>query len=181
MVEDELLKWQFKHGSSDALRRIYEKYQDFLLTVAMSLLNDVNLAEDVLHDVFVSFAESSKEFKIRGSLKYYLMVCVVNRARDRFRRSKRQPLSLEIDDDKIRSDEKEAWEKVISDEQSMILNTAMARLSYEQKEAVTLHLKAGMRFKQIAKLQNVTVSTVQGRYRYGLDKLKSILNGEIEK
>jgi len=90
-------------------------------------------------------------------------------------------LSLEIDDDKIRSDEKEAWEKVISDEQSMILNTAMARLSYEQKEAVTLHLKAGMRFKQIAKLQNVTVSTVQGRYRYGLDKLKSILNGEIEK
>jgi RNA polymerase sigma factor (sigma-70 family) len=180
MIEDEILKWQFKQGNSEALRRIYEKYQDYLLTVAISLLNDVNTAEDVLGDVFVSFAQSYKDFRVRGSLKYYLITCVVNRARDHYRSKKRQPMSLEADE-AIRSNEKESWEKVISDEQSMILNAALARLSDEQKEAVTLHLLAGMKFKQIANLQNVTVSTVQGRYRYGLDKLRSILNGEIVK
>lgn len=180
MFEDELLKWQFKQGSSDALRRIYLKYQDYLLTLAIALLNDVNSAEDVLHDVFVSFAESAEKFKLRGSLKHYLTACIVNRARDRFRRRKGLPLSLELDS-QIPSDEKQAWEKVINDEQSIMLNLALAKLSYEQKEAVTLRLKAGMRFKQIAKLQNVSVSTVQGRYRYGLNKLRSILDGEIEK
>ena len=180
MIEDEILKWQFKHGSPDALRRIYEKYQDYLLTLAMSLLNDVNSAEDVLHDVFVSFAESAPQFRLNGSLKYYLTTCIVNRARDKYRSNKRQPLSLESDE-QIQSGEKEAWEKVSCDEQSIVLNAALAKLSYEQKEAVTLHLKAGLRFKQIAKMQNVSVSTVQGRYRYGLGKLRAILNGEVEK
>ncbi|MHC4621504.1 MAG: RNA polymerase sigma factor, partial [Planctomycetota bacterium] len=85
MIEDEVLKWKFKCGSRDALRRIYEKYQDYLLTLAMALSNDVNAAEDVLHDVFVSFAESAESFKLRGSLKNYLATSVVNRARDRIR------------------------------------------------------------------------------------------------
>ncbi len=180
MLEDEILKRQFKKGSSQALQRIYEKYQDYLLTAAMSLLNEESLAEDVLHDVFVSFAQSSKNFSVRGSLKYYLLVCVVNRARDECRRRQRGPLNLETDD-AISSSEKESIDNVIGDEQSMILNRALAKLSYEQKEVVTLHLNAGMRFRQIARLQNVKLSTVQGRYRYGLDKLRSILNGEIEK
>ncbi|MHC4759215.1 MAG: sigma factor-like helix-turn-helix DNA-binding protein [Planctomycetota bacterium] len=57
----------------------------------------------------------------------------------------------------------------------------MAQLPYEQREAVILHLRAKMKFRQIAKLQNVSTSTVQGRYRYGLEKLRSILNGEVEK
>ena len=180
MLEDELLKWQFKQGSSKALCRIYEKYQDYLLTLAISLLNDVNSAEDVLHDVFVNFAESGKKFKLHGSLKHYLSTCIINRVRDRFRRKKSQPMILEADE-RISSPEKESWEKVVNDEESMMLNLAMAKLPYEQKEAVTLRLKAGMKFKQIAKLQNVSVGTVQGRYRYGLEKLRSKLDGEVNK
>ena len=57
----------------------------------------------------------------------------------------------------------------------------MARLPYEQREVVILHLRAGMKFRQIAKLQDISINTIKGRYRYGLDKLRSILNGEVEK
>ena len=57
---------------------------------------------------------------------------------------------------------------------------AMARLPYEQREAVTLHLRAGMKFRQIATCQGVSVNTAKGRYRYGLEKLRSTLNGELE-
>lgn len=37
-----------------------------------------------------------------------------------------------------------------------------------------------MKFKEIAKLQNVSINTVQGRYRYGLTKLRTILDGEFK-
>ncbi len=57
----------------------------------------------------------------------------------------------------------------------------MGQLPYEQREVVILHLRAGMRFRQIARLQDISVNTIKGRYRYGLDKLRSILNGEMEK
>jgi DNA-directed RNA polymerase specialized sigma24 family protein len=46
MVEDKLLIWKFKLGNRDALRRIYEKYKNDLLKLAVALLNDVNTAED---------------------------------------------------------------------------------------------------------------------------------------
>jgi len=40
MLEDELLKLRFLGGSSRALARIYRKYADRLLTLAMALLRD---------------------------------------------------------------------------------------------------------------------------------------------
>jgi DNA-directed RNA polymerase specialized sigma24 family protein len=61
------------------------------------------------------------------------------------------------------------------------LNKALAELPYEQRETVVLHLKGGMKFREIAAMQSVPINTVQGRYRYGLDKLRSILNDEVQK
>jgi RNA polymerase sigma factor (sigma-70 family) len=63
-------------------------------------------------------------------------------------------------------------------EQLQRLSDAMAQLPYEQREAVALHAGAGMTFPQIARLQCVSVNTVQGRCRYGLQKLRSLLNSE---
>ena len=57
----------------------------------------------------------------------------------------------------------------------------MAQLPYEQREAVNLYLQGDLTFRQIAVIQNVSINTVQGRYRYGITKLRSILNSELEK
>ena len=48
MLEDKLLIWRFKRGHEDAPCRIYEKYKDYLLTLASALLNDVS-AETITH------------------------------------------------------------------------------------------------------------------------------------
>jgi len=90
VIEDRLLIWKFKRGSNDALRRIYEKYVAFLLTLATALLNDVNTAEDIVHDFFVVFAQSADKLKLDGSLKSYLATCVANRVRDEMRTRRRQ-------------------------------------------------------------------------------------------
>ena len=82
MLEDKLLILRFKHGSSDALRRIYEKYRIYLLRLATALLYDAGVAEDVVHDVFLRFAQSGDEIRLKGSLKSYLRTCVVNSARN---------------------------------------------------------------------------------------------------
>jgi len=59
------------------------------------------------------------------------------------------------------------------------LGGALAQLPYEQREAVVLRLCSGMRFHAIARTQGVSINTVQGRYRYGLDKLKTLLDGKL--
>ena len=69
---------------------------------------------------------------------------------------------------------------MISAEQSNRLKDAIARLPYEQRDVVVLHLQAGRTFRQIAQLQQAPVSTTQSRYRYGLEKLRALLNSEVE-
>ena len=178
MIEDELLKWKFKSGSKDALQRIYEKYRDYLLTLAMTFINNAALAEDIVQDVFVTFAQSGDTFRLRGSLKGYLATCTVNRCRDQIRARKHQPLSLD-EDIPIQSDFCPPDRRMISDEQSRQVADAMARLPYEQREVIALHLNAGIKLRHIARLQNVPASTIKGRYRYGLHKLRSALKGRL--
>jgi len=180
MLEDRVLLWRFKRGSSASLERIYAKYEAYLITVATALLNNTHAAEDVLHDFFVSFVTSPDRVKLNGNLKAYLATCVANLARNRIKRRRLEPTAL---------DENAALESgalgpellAIQKEETSILNEALSHLPYEQREVVVLHLQGNLKFTQIAKLRGTSVNTVRSRYRYGLDKLRSRLNGQVSK
>ena len=96
IVEDKILIWKFNRGSKDALRRIYEKYKDEMLGLAITLLRDKSVAEDIVHDVFVSFARTTGNYHLSGTLKGYLSTCVANRARDRNRLRSGSDAGLDI-------------------------------------------------------------------------------------
>ena len=68
MLEDERLISELHQGDKKALRQIYLKYKDNLLTIAASLLHDVGAAEEILHDVFVSFAAGAGNIRPRTPL-----------------------------------------------------------------------------------------------------------------
>ncbi|MHC4095792.1 MAG: RNA polymerase sigma factor [Planctomycetota bacterium] len=180
MIEDKLLMWKFKRGSRDALQRIYEKYVGYLVTLATALLNDLNTAEDIVHDFFVSFAQSSEKLRLDGSLRGYLATCVANRARDKMRTRRRQPLALD-EANSICSNARGAELSAVCSEELQQLSCAIAQLPYEQREIIILHLQGGMMFSHIARSQGISVNTIRSRYRYGLDKLRSLLNSEVTK
>jgi RNA polymerase sigma-70 factor (ECF subfamily) len=177
--EDKDLVRGLRIGDPAALCRIYERYKDDLLTVACCLLGDRAAAEDVLHDVVVSMAARHAELRINDSLRGYLATSVANRARDRIRRRCRQPAGLTDADDLIATTPEPATE-LGDGEESLNLDRALARLPYEQREVISLHLHADLTFKEIALEQGVSINTVQSRYRYGLDKLRSLLSAEVK-
>ena len=135
MIEDKLLIWRFKRGSADALSRIYKKYKDNLLRLASALLNDMSAAEDIVHDFFVSFAQSPEKLKLNGSLKSYLATCVANRVRNaniaRQRQSALGRLPAETaglnEAESAISNSKRPEQWIICSEQLRQLNNAMAR------------------------------------------------------
>jgi RNA polymerase sigma-70 factor (ECF subfamily) len=180
MLEDKLLLWKFKHGSSESLERIYDKYETYLITVATALLNNTHAAEDVLHDFFVLFATSAEKIKLKGNLKAYLATCIANLARNRIKRKQLEPAALD-DNDSIESAALRPDLLAIQKEETTILNKAMSQLPYEQREVVVLHLQGNLKFTQIAKMRSTSVNTIRSRYRYGLEKLRSELNGEVIK
>ncbi|MHC4086005.1 MAG: RNA polymerase sigma factor [Planctomycetota bacterium] len=180
MLEDRLLLWKFKHGSSKSLERIYDKYETYLITVATALLSNTHAAEDVLHDFFVSFVTSAEQIKLKGNLKAYLATCVANLARNRIKRKQLEPTALD-DNNAAESAALGPDLLAIQKEETTILNEAMSHLPYDQREVIVLHLQGNLKFTQIAELRSTSVNTIRSRYRYGLDKLRSLLNGQVTK
>lgn len=179
MLDDRILVFRFKRGSKQALSEIYEKYRDDLLRIASSLLSQTQIAEDIVHDVFISFVRNRNNFELKSSLKSYLAVAVVNKARSFYRNKER---NTTIDNEQIEqkpSDYKRPEHWILQNEQTALLNNALGKLSIEQREAIALHIHGNMKFRQIAKMQEVSIKTAQSRYKYGIEKLKVLLDGKV--
>jgi len=178
MVEDKILIWRFRRCSREALSRIYCRYEGLMVTVASAILGDLASAEDVVHDVFLGLAQAPDKVGLNGSLRHFLAVCVANRARDRLR-SRRETVPA----DEIEFQVPEGQQpEVVASLQEELRRTwwGLARLPDEQREVVVLHLVAGLRFRQIADTLAISINTAQSRYRYGMERLRSLLNGEVK-
>jgi RNA polymerase sigma-70 factor (ECF subfamily) len=181
MLQDRILLHRLKHGSKDALQLIYKRYTSDILNVAFNLLGDRTSAEDALQDAFVSFVQSIGKINLRTNLKGYLITCAANRCRDLLRQqNRRRTVSIDEAEQTIPNVES-PFHLAMLNEQMQRLSYAMTDIPYEQREVIVLRLHGHLKFRQIAQLQNVSIKTVQSRYRYGLDRLRSIMNGEVEK
>ena len=178
MIDEKILVWKFNRGSKDALRRIYEKYKDDMLGLAVTLLRDRAEAEDVVHDVFVSFSGTAGRFTLSGTLKGYLSTCVANGARDKNRLKSRLNVGLDAAAD-LGADSQDPADYADVCEEAERLQQMLDCLPYEQREIIVLHLHQEMRFREISEALSISINTVQSRYRYGLEKLRSILNSMV--
>lgn len=180
MVRDKLLMIRFNGGDRRVVRDMYAHYKDELVSLAGGLLYDKTSAEDAVHDVFAKLISKQETLKITSNLRSYLLTAVANSARQQYRLANKEPkMSLDAENSpEICSNDKPDTSVIIA-EQKHLVAAALLQLPYEQREVVLLRHFSGLKFKAIAKIQSVSNNTVQGRYRYGLDKLRSLLKGEI--
>lgn len=124
-------------------------------------------AEDVLHDVFrqlLALAERPAE------PAFYAVRAYRNRALNH-RRSLWRRVAREF--------ESARWFERDGDpaaEQAAV--RALAALPAAQREAIVLKLWHGLTFEAIGAATGVSPHTAAGRYRYGLEKLRTLLKGD---
>ena len=176
-MEDRLLVFRCKRGCKRSLARIYEKYRKDLVRLAIALLNDTSAAEDVVHDTFAGFVVGLGEFHLTGSLKGYLVTCVANRARNH-NKARRERASESLDCPETASPAPGPLDRIVCNEQLQRLAGALDELPLDQREVVALHLYGQMTFRAMAESLGVSENTLKARYRYGLDKLRHLLNSE---
>ena len=178
-MEDRYLVFQCKRGCRLSFARIYEKYKHDLVRLAMALLNDAGAAEDVVHDVFVQFAQGLEGFRLSGSLKGYLLTCVANRARN-YNRARRVAVHATAGSTGCPEVAPSAAGRIECSEQLLRLAEALEQLSFEQREVTALHLYGQMSFRAIGKQLKIPVSTIKSRYQHGLVKLRRLVDSEVD-
>ena len=71
------------------LKNIYFEYQNLVYSVAVSIIKDVQLAEDIVQEVFITLYFKAGDIRDRKKIKYWLARTTTNRAIDFLRSSKK--------------------------------------------------------------------------------------------
>ena len=178
MIEDKMFLIRFNSGDKQVLHQIYEKYKQDMLSLAIGMLVNRHVAEDIVHDIF-SRLLTLRKLPLTTRLKIYLTSSTLNGVRNYNKTYHRRHTHCQaLHTSKTRTNS-EPFEVVSLDEQCQHLEKALCQLSDDQREVILLRQVNQLKFKDIATMQKTSIHTVQGRYRYGLDKLRSLLNGEV--
>jgi RNA polymerase sigma-70 factor, ECF subfamily len=155
----------------EEFERLYDEHAQPLFAFLVYRTNDRALAEDLLGDTFERVLRARRRFDPRkGSEKTWIYAIALNCLRDRARRSATEARVLE----EIAAAPAAAFDGPSVEERDALAR-ALATLSAEEREAISLRYGADLSVPQIAKATGERLTTVEGRVYRALRKLREEL------
>lgn len=165
-----------------ALAALYDRYARLLFALALRIVGDQALAEEVLQDAFLRCWDHADHYDpARGSVSAWLMGVTRNRAIDLLRsrqhqaRLREHPLAVPVS---------AAESGDLGPEDAMLLrhvvSAALDSLPHAQREALELAYYGGLTQREIAARQGAPLGTVKTRMRSALDGLYDVLRPIID-
>ena len=153
------------------LIRLMDAHGDYLKKTAYIMVNDQQLAEDLVQETFFSFYRSKNRFRNESSYKTYLYSILMNQVK--MNRRKKIPL---VAFDPISTD----YGFVTFEEQTiqvMDLNNAVRSLKYKYAVVIVLYYFNDLKIKEISELLGITQSSVKMRLKRAKEQLFKKLKG----
>ena len=181
-ADDDRLMAALGDGTIEALERLYGRYSILVYSVALRILRDRVLAEDVTQEVFLRLWRRPQSYDpARGRFVSWLMSITRNRALDEQRRVSRR-LRLEQTGEEAtdavptvdRFDDPELA-AAIGDERAAV-RAAMETLPPPQRRVIELAYFSGLTQTEIAALTSTPLGTVKTRVRLAMSKLRVALH-----
>ncbi len=160
----------------DALAEVYRRHAGAAYALARRLLNDNQLAEEILQEVFLRLWNTPERFDPeRGSLRSYLLAQTHGRSVDllrsetsRRRREERDARESPAIGDDI---EREVIDLTVSEK----VKEVVAALPIDERQAIELAYFGGHTYRQVAVMLEAPEGTVKSRIRSGLRRLRNDL------
>jgi RNA polymerase sigma factor (sigma-70 family) len=160
------------------IEQAMEDYQSALIGYAATLLNDTDLARDVVQDTFTRLCQQDLE-KIRDNLKSWLFTVCRNRAFDLLRKDKRrQPLD-EIQWQKLAGPERPPDEESARRDRMHEVAACLDRLSSNQREVIILKFQQDLSYREIQSITGLTPGNIGFLIHTGLKRLREILPADL--
>ncbi len=157
-------RWQaFKMGDKQAFEQIYTDYFSHLVNYGSRLTNDEALLEDAIQDVFIELWRRREFLTNVENLKFYLFKALRNQLSRNTRKDvfeNAEDIDNFLDLLSSISVEQQAIEQDSTQEQVVVLENALSKLTNRQREAINLRFYHGLSIDEIASLMNVTKQAV---------------------
>ena len=186
VLPDEDLFKEIANGQRQAFSVIYDRYSSQLYGLALKILQNQTLADDVIQDVFVNIWKKAGTYdRSKGTPIAWMMILCRNRCIDALRRlNKNRSRSAVLTEELVQtvSDESAAnpLEKAGLSELQTAVRRAMEILPPEQREPIELAYFKGFSQSEIASELNLPLGTIKTRIRLGMQKLRDLIVNKWE-
>ena len=175
-ITDEVLLRRAGEGDQAAFLELYDRHRQPIFRFAFRLLGEVDIAEDVTHDCFLSLIRKPENFRPeRASLRTYLFAAARNLTLKYFRDSGRETALDEMTEEPQLSPRHEPLRKLLDEELAAEIRRAVFSLAPLQREALVLFEYEGLSLNEIAEITGADVGAVKGRLYRARGRLKSVL------
>ena len=182
VTSDYELIQRFIGGEQSCFEQLIHRHKNKVFGYIGLYIHDKALAEDLFQDTFMKVIQSVRagRYYDNGKFLSWVMRIAHNLIIDHFRRVKQMNT---ISNDNYESDlfnTKKMAENTVED--NMIrkqiqkdVRKIINLLPDDQREVVILRHYAGMSFKEIAQLTDVSINTALGRLRYALINMRKLM------
>ncbi len=163
-------------GSRAALRTLYEREARWLLGVAMRIVRNRALAEEVLQEAFLQIWRGARTFdRSRGSGRGWIYTVVRHRALQEVRRAVPTISADALDVENLPAQDTTAGESLQGID-AEALDRCLEQLEPQRRECIVQAFVEGYSHAQIAARVGKPVGTVKSWVRRGLLSLKDCLS-----
>jgi RNA polymerase sigma-70 factor (ECF subfamily) len=173
-LPDNMLRAALARNDPAAVELMWNRYASDLFAYLLVVLCSRHDAEDVLQTVFVRIVQKRHRLAKARRLDAYVYRIARNEAYSFIGRRKRE-LKIEAVN--------ESWLIIPEDRQQTNelaeqMQAALVRLPEQQREVIVMKIYRQKTFLEISGLLGLSQNTIASRYRYGMEKLRTLL-GDI--
>ncbi len=153
-----------------ALAELYHRTSGSVYGFALSVLKNMEDAEDVLQDTYLKIYSSASTYKSQGKPLAWILTIARNLSYMKLRDRKK---TVDIPDHAW----EDAFDKIpsVTPEDRLLLTACMDKLSDEESQIIMLHAVSGFKHREIGEVLSLPLATVLSKYHRALKKLRVLL------
>jgi RNA polymerase sigma factor (sigma-70 family) len=172
-LSDEALLAGLASGNPDDAAAFVRRFQSRVYGLALTMLRDPALADDVAQEAFVRAWKHAATYDARrGRVSSWLLTITRNLAIDRARIRPVAPTDPDVLASQLDLGEHDALPDIPERD---LLRRAVAALPEDQKRALVLAVYGGRTAREISELDGVPLGTVKTRIRAAMTRLRETL------
>lgn len=187
-IDDEILirliSQTDKEISESALGELYDRYNRLVYSLAIKIVGDNKVAEDIIQEVFLSVWNKANTYRVdEAKVRTWLTSITRNRAIDELRKQRIRPEHYSVGWDEVSY---RSFDTPTNPEETTEINlqrdrvqNAINQLPEEQRQALTLSYFYGMSHSEISEKLNEPLGTIKTRIRLGMQKLRDHLIRDV--
>lgn len=150
-----------------------EQHTERLIRVAYYYTKDLQIAEDLVQEVFIKFYHKQSSLKEVTDISAYLSRMTINRCKDYLKSW--HVRKVQFQQKWVEQVEKNEFNRFVQQDEEQIIGEAIMRLPLKHREALVYYYFEEMTIPSIAQLLQIPQSTVKTRLVRGRELLKTEL------